>query len=350
MSQLVDFALARRLASLAAGDSDPLPPADELRVLADEAGSAVRAYTGLQPQSPLPAAEWVTRREWTELNLASIETTLSSLGDAFDADSVPGPVRAPFGAVAGAQLGLVIGYASRKVLGQYDFPLLGSERPSRLVFVAANVTDAERELGGGRAETLRRWIALHEVTHAVHFASAPWLAPHLRGLARRLLESSAPAVSPGQIARAFGRIASKDPRATLRELSRTDPLSLLAPPAARDALASTQATMAAIEGFAEHVMDAAAPALGEDVGELRRRLDARRANRPPLARLLAWLLGMELKLRQYRDGKRFCDEVVRGHGIATLNLAWEAPESLPTLAELADPERWAARVAPVGVL
>jgi len=90
-------------------------------------------------------------------------------------------------------------------------------------------------------------------------------------------------------------------------------------------------------------MDAAAPALGEDVGGLRAAVDDRRQHRPPLARTLSWLLGMELKLRQYRDGKRFCDEAVEQAGIEALNGAWEAPDALPTLAELNDPAGWLRR-------
>jgi coenzyme F420 biosynthesis associated uncharacterized protein len=350
MTVPVDFALAARIAALVAGGEEPVPDGSDLRAVAAEAGDAVLGYTGLTPERPIPEAEWVTRREWAQLNLDSMQRTLEALGEALGADAVPGPVRAPLATVAGAQLGMLVGYASRKVLGQYDFALLGPERDPRLVFAAANVREAERELAAGEGLTLRRWVALHEVTHAVHFASAPWLHDHLRGLARELFESSAVSVSTGQLASAFRRVVTSDPRALLREVASADPVSLLAPPAAREALASTQAAMAAIEGFAEHVMDAAAPAVGEDVTALRRRMEARRANRPPLARLLGWLLGMELKLRQYRDGKRFCDAVAEAGGVETLNLAWRGAESLPTLEEISDPSEWVARTAPTAVL
>ncbi len=69
------------------------------------------------------------------------------------------------------------------MLGQYEFPVLGPERPPRLLFVAPNVAEAQRNLEG-EPRTVLRWIALHEVTHAVHFGAAPWLRAHLRGLAR----------------------------------------------------------------------------------------------------------------------------------------------------------------------
>ena len=170
-----------------------------------------------------------------------------------------------------------------------------------------------------------RWIALHEVTHAVHFGAAPWLREHLRGLATELLAGSRIGIGPADLAATARRLASKDPRRLLAEVWSSDPLTLLTPPDSRHLLESTQATMAAVEGFAEHVMDAAAPWLGEDVGELRLAMDRRREERPPLARLLSWLLGIELKLRQYRDGKRFCDGVVELDGIDALNAAWREP-------------------------
>ena len=50
-------------------------------------------------------------------------------------------------------------------------------------------------------------------------------------------------------------------------------------------------------------------------------------------------------MRQYRDGKRFCDAVVAEAGIAALNRVWGMPEALPTLAELSDPKRWLERTS-----
>jgi len=52
---------------------------------------------------------------------------------------------------------------------------------------------------------------------------------------------------------------------------------------------------------------------------------------------------MDLKLKQYQQGKAFCDAVVARGGIAALNRAWTGPEALPTLPELDDPAAWLAR-------
>ena len=94
--------------------------------------------------------------------------------------------------------------------------------------------------------------------------------------------------------------------------------------------------MALVEGHAEHVMDAAGAPLVPSLTRLRAALDRRRTERTPLAALLERLLGLDMKLRQYTDGKRFCDEVVAREGIAALNRAWSrrsccpAPPSSPT--------------------
>ena len=68
--------------------------------------------------------------------------------------------------------------------------------------------------------------------------------------------------------------------------------------------------MTVIEGHAEHVMDACAAELGPGLAELRRRLDERRARRGGLGDLIARLLGMDLKLRQYELGKALLRRVV----------------------------------------
>jgi coenzyme F420 biosynthesis associated uncharacterized protein len=347
MSRLIDWSIAGRAAWIAAGGSGERPAPAPLRSVVEDCAQAVEGYTGLTPAQQVPEPEWVSRREWAEINLASLSDSLEPLAESLGLDKeLTGPLSGAagrgLGAVAGAQLGVLIGYASRHVLGQYELPILGPEREPRLLFLYPNIEEAREGLGG-EGETVMRWIALHEVTHAVHLGSAPWLRAHLRGLARSLLEGSRLGVSPRELAETARRVVTSDPRETMAALRNSDPVTLLTPPRSRPLLEDTQATMASIEGYAEHVMDAAAPMLGEEIGELRSAMERRRADRPPLARLLAWLLGLELKMRQYRDGKRFSDGVVELAGIEALNHAWEGPEALPTLAELADPGRWLER-------
>jgi putative hydrolase len=103
--------------------------------------------------------------------------------------------------------------------------------------------------------------------------------------------------------------------------------------------------MAVIEGHAEHVMDAVAPDLVPSLPKLRTGIDQRRRSQSGLSRLLARLLGMDLKLRQYEQGKRFCDAVVAQAGVEALHHVFSSPEALPTLRELSDPGAWLDRTA-----
>ena len=64
-----------------------------------------------------------------------------------------------------------------------------------------------------------------------------------------------------------------------------------------------------------------------------------------LPRLLQQLIGLEAKLNQYEQGERFIEVVEAKGGPALLERAWEAPELLPSIAEIRDPQRWIQRVS-----
>lgn len=349
MSRLVDWELAHSIAERIAGDGDAEPKAEGPALDEVEAGAreAVLFYTGLELEESPPAAEWVSRREWIEINLAGLRASLELVEERFGGMlALPGPARGVMEAVVSkltaTEIGGLVGFASTKVLGQYEYPLLGGERDPRLLFVGENIDAAHLALDAD-AETLLRWIALHECTHSVHFSSAPWLRTHLGANARGLIAEAGPGISAAELVGIGRRAVSEDPRKLIGELRRSDPMTLLASPDARERIAAMQATMAAIEGYAEHVMDAAAPELGE-VEALRAAIEERRSSRGVVVRILAWILGLEMKMRQYREGKRFVDEIVATTDIATLNLAWRDAQSLPGSQEMAEPELWLARM------
>ncbi len=155
-------------------------------------------------------------------------------------------------------------------------------RPPRLLMVGPNVDAAARQLGGEPADVLE-WVTLHETTHAAHFAAAPWLRGHLGVLTGELLAGADVETSAGELLSRARGLLSTDPRATIARMRAGDPVSLLAPAAARATIAEVQATMAAIEGYAEHVMDAAAGDLGPVVPELRAAMERRREHPQPAA-------------------------------------------------------------------
>jgi putative hydrolase len=103
------------------------------------------------------------------------------------------------------------------------------------------------------------------------------------------------------------------------------------------------AAMTIVEGYAEHVMDAVGDELDPGYAELRRRLERDRERRGPLDSLVSKLLGLEMKMAQYKRGKAFADEVVSLAGIRALNTVWSEPEALPTMEELDTPSEWIER-------
>ncbi|HSD78063.1 MAG TPA: zinc-dependent metalloprotease [Solirubrobacteraceae bacterium] len=344
---MIDWGLAERVADAVSGTpaGGTVLPGD-LPALARTAEAAVTAYTGMRPPGPLPAPEAVDRATWARANLATMRTTLAPVVDRFDerlaSAAAAGPLRSAAGFIVAGEIGGLVGLMARRVLGQYELGLLDLEAPARLLLVAPNVRDAARELDVDLGELLT-WVTVHEVTHAVQFTAVPWLRPHLGALLSELLASAEVKLDPAAVL----RMPSREDLAAWRDAVRDGGLvRLVAGPERKALLDRVQAAMALVEGHAEHVMDAAGAPLLRSLPLLRGALDRRRAERPPLWRLLERLLGLDLKMRQYEIGRRFVDGVVDRGGVAGLNRAWMAPEYLPTLAELEDPGAWLRRTGP----
>jgi len=341
---MIDWFLAQRLARYVAGEPDTRPPRTDLVALSRDSAERVIAYTGLTPARALPPAEGIGRAEWIAANVgamrALLDPPLTKVGDGL------GPARHAMRLAAGvvltAEVGAVLGFLAQRVLGQYELVLLDTtpeDRPPRLLFVLPNLGNAGRAFGADEREFLT-WVALHEVTHAVQFAGVPWLQPHMAGMVRDLLSQAELRIDT----RRALRLPGTDDLKRLADAVRSgDLVSLVASPQERATLERMQCTMAVLEGHAEHVMDAVGAPLLPSLPRLRAALDARRRSQSAPARLLQRLLGLEMKMKQYEQGKRFCDAVVRAAGVEALNRVWSAPEALPSSAELDAPLRWLER-------
>ena len=88
-------------------------------------------------------------------------------------------VRRPLPALATVALISMMSSASAQQI------LLEPDQPARLLFVAPNLAHAAESLEAP-ADQLLRWVALHEITHALQFGGVPWLRPHLSGLVEEL--------------------------------------------------------------------------------------------------------------------------------------------------------------------
>jgi coenzyme F420 biosynthesis associated uncharacterized protein len=344
---MVDWSLARQIARFASRGTDAPAAAPDLELdrRVDSAQGHVIGYTRLEPAQPVPAPEAVSRDEWAGVNIDSMATMLKPVTDRLDgrlgaAGPLAGALRMATGATFAAEVGLVVGYMSQRVLGQYELSLLQLDAPARLLFVAPNLEKAAHDLDVDR-DAFLDWIVFHELTHALQFVGVPWLRGHLGGLLGDYLATMEVRIERG----AAGGLPSMPNLQRLVENFREGGLAgLVQTREQRSILARVQAAMSIIEGYAEHVMDVVGADVLPKYEGLRTAMESRRRSRSAPERLLQKLLGLDMKMRQYEQGKAFCDAVVNERGIEALNKVWSAPEALPTPAEIKSPGAWIARV------
>lgn len=326
---------------------------------APELAARITAYTGLHPSEGLPALEVVDRPRWIAANLHTMRPLLEPLTERMGSGFGPlaGMARSAAGALIGIQVGALTGMLSQRVLGQYEIALLEPTPDPRLLLVAPNLAQAAESLQVDREE-LVRWVTIHEVTHAIQFGGAPWLREHLAGMLQELMDSMQLDVSNSAGSSLRDLITLRDLGGKADIAAMRERLSDLIGKARNGELLRItlgedrwrlvdrmQATMSLIEGHAEHVMDAVGAELLPSMPQLRAAMTRRRQIRPLPWRVLERVLGLELKMRQYEVGKRFCDTVVSEAGPAALAPAWQSPEGLPSSAELEAPLSWLARTA-----
>jgi coenzyme F420 biosynthesis associated uncharacterized protein len=368
MVDAIDWSTAQRVGELLAGSpSQGAVTGESVRPLAERFAGRVSEYAGLALPPELPPLEAVDRPAWIEANLRSMRPILEPLAQqsgaigqargkrrprkagAQDLTPLYDALAAAGGLLLGAQVGAMAGMLSQRVLGQYDLALLDPTTPPRLLLVAPNLAQAARNMQVDDQQLLS-WVTIHELTHAIQFSGAPWLREHLAGLLQELIAGMQVTVSLGALLRPPD---PRDLRTLAERLRRGEMLRLTLGEQRWQLVERMQATMSLVEGHAEHVMDAVGAEVLPSLPRLRAAMSRRREGRGLPWRLLERVLGLELKLRQYEDGRRFCDAVVaagqengsRGtSGPELLARVWAAPENLPTTAELASPELWLARV------
>ncbi len=350
---VIDWSTAQRVGEMLAGT----PPrsdirAESVRPLAQDFAERVSDYTGLELPAELPPLEAVDRPRWIKANLATMRPLLEQMAARLEsaqatakprqgwALGLPAAMRAASGAVLGVQVGALTGMLSQRVLGQYDLAILDPSVTPRLLLVAPNLAQAARSLDVDEQE-LVSWVTIHEVTHAVQFSGAPWLRGHLAGLLGELIEGLETSVSPSQLLKLADPGNARD---LFERVRHGDLLRLTVGEKRWGLVERMQSTMTLVEGHAEHVMDEIGAELLPSLPRLRAAMTRRRTSRGLPWRVLERLLGLELKLRQYESGRRFCDAVVAAGGPQALARAWSGPEALPSAAELEAPEVWLQRM------
>ena len=341
-ARLADWGTALEIGRRVSGPGVRVPAIERARLREDlaevvpQAEDLIRQFTGMQVEGFRSRAWVMARSEWIRANLKGLERLLEPLA----ARILEGrPNRAEFKRKSlGAQAGVLMGYVARKVLGQYDV-FLPPDDEGLLYFVGPNVIEVERRYALPPRD-FRLWIAIHEVTHRVQFGGATWLRGYLSGQVDSYLAS---------IQLDSRELVSQLKRAAEEAKAGTDwrglgGVFLLLSPEQREMFLRMQALMSLLEGHASFVMNEVARGRVSDVDRMRRALSARRRS-SSVERTFQKAIGFEQKIKQYDTGERFVRTIVERAGMATFNLAWRDVSDLPTLEEIADPDRWLARVA-----
>lgn len=312
--------------------------AREAPELVARASALVADETGLQgPGEPEVAV--VSRRDWVETNVEAFETLLAPAEERLATYRGIGSSIA--GRVMGAELGAVLGFLAKRVLGQYELVLPSPEREfgDTVLFVGPNLLAMEREHAFRPAE-FRFWVALHECTHRLQFVGIPWMRDYFLGLVGELVTATVP--EPGRVARLA--VELREAAAAGKPLiDDMGVFGLFANEDQRDVIDRVQALMSLLEGHGHVIMDRIG---GRELVSQHRMSEVLKARRKdPRTSSLMKLIGLEMKLRQYELGEQFILDVEREAGFSSLDRAWRGPEFLPTLAEINEPRLWLERVA-----
>ena len=317
----------------------------ELREAAARAEGPVREFAQLHAPDTVEAEApvlVVDRVRWAEANLETFRTLLDPVVEKLESRRTPGALTRAVGSrVSGAEMGAVLAFMSSRVLGQFD-PFWTGPRGEggRLLLVAPNVVQVERTLGVDPHD-FRLWVCLHEETHRVQFTAVPWMRDHMRGLVTQLTEATD--LDGDAVQRLLGdglseivKIVRGQSDASLAELFQNDQQ--------RAVVDKITGVMSLLEGHADVVMDGVGPEVIGSVATIRRKFERRRDGGTGLDKILRRLLGLESKLKQYRDGAVFVREVNEKVGLSGFNAVWAEPANLPDRAEILDPASWVARV------
>ena len=321
----------------------------EYRSLVDRTVPLVSAYTGDELPNTLNSVYAFDRVDWIHANIESFKRmfapiegldglkprTSNSLGVAWHGLNQK---------VLSVEVGFMLGYLARRVLGQYDLSLLGREpleSSGKLYFVQPNIINVERGLQVP-ADQFRLWLALHETTHAFEFEAHPWLRDHMNAMLEEYFGFLTQDVE--YLRRGLDAVRMFWERARESGMPKNSWIELVMSPEQRDLFARMQAMMAVVEGYSNHVMNNVGRHLMPDYELIHRRFERRQRHRSPAEQIFARLTGLDLKLEQYRLGETFIEEVCRLRDRYFARRVWDNAESLPTLDELSAPAAWVARI------
>jgi coenzyme F420 biosynthesis associated uncharacterized protein len=315
--------------------------ADEMERVTLDVSEIVPLATGLSlPGTPHTVV--IDRSEWMDRNVATFshltEPARRKLEERMAESGRTQAAAAIAERVMAAETRAVLSLLARRVLGQYELVLPTGEPGDMVAYVGPNILQMERT-HQFKPQEFRYWVALHELTHRAQFQGIPWMRDYFMGLVTELVESARP--EPGALGRVLEEISSR--RATGQPvLDERGLLGLFGSPEQNAIVDKVQALMSLLEGHGHVVMDRVGADRLKSQDRMSRVLKGRRQDKRTAA--FFRLTGLEMKMKQYKQGERFVLGVERESGWDTLSIAFRGASSLPDLHEIENPSQWLQRV------
>ena len=349
----INLELASQVATTVATEGQAEEPITEdvRKVLSDaihSSESVLAGYTRLALVEPI-SGEALTRAGWANKTLSSWRWLLERLATRFIDESAAsaqetmdqmtmvmkqvGPL------LMGLQSGTLVGQLAREVVSGFD-PSIPREGEHSIVVVVPNLRVIAAGYDLDIADVMRT-VAVQDVARYLVVQGVGWVAPYRKNLMVALVDSIE--IDTGELERRLIDLQSQGMEALqVGQMEAT--LPIIPTPAHQAALDRVRAFVGLHEGYAAHATAAIAPQVLGDITRVDEAIARHRAAASDAKEMLASVLGFALDRDLATTGTTFCAAIEQLEGLPALNRVWEAPDNLPTYAELKDPFVWIDRV------
>lgn len=351
----INLEIAAQVAQTVAteGLSEPPVGSSLKRTLAEAVHASETLLAGLTrlPLIEPISSEAVTRSQWASRTLVTWRWLLerlaarfvNELGDQGEDPSMQqmtmvmqqvGPL------LMGLQSGTLVGHLAREVISGFD-PSIPREGEDGILLVIPNIekiaTDYELDVGA-----VIRWVAVQDVARHIVVQGVPWVGPYRRNLMIELVDAIE--IDTGEMQRRLMDLQTKGMESLQEGTDIDASIPIVETPAHKQALDRVRAFVGLHEGYAARAGAAVGEEILVDTRKIAEVIARQRATTTDAKELLAQVLGFSLDRDLVATGTTFCAAVEKLEGLPALNRVWEAPDNLPTYAELKDPFPWIDRV------
>lgn len=349
----VNYEIARQVAAaVVAGKPEGRPDPAIARAFDDSvhiAAGALSGYTRIPLDEPMLTAV-ITRAEWASGTLSAWKWLFDHLGGRL-AGEMGGRDEGEAGAMQmalsqvgpllfGMQAGTLTGNLALEALSRYDLPIPRDD-DGRLFVVAGNVVAVAADYGFD-LETFVRWLGVSEAARGIVAAGVSWVPRYARSLLLEIVDSIE--IDIADLERRMTELQSRGVEALQEGIGPEGALPVVHTERHRRALDRLHSFHALFEGYARHVRGAVSDELIGDTTLIDEGVTRHHASPSDGEELLASMLGLSLDRSLETAGETFCAAVVEIKGVTALARVWDAPDNLPTLAEIRDPFSWMERV------